>query len=403
MCNFRLSLKILLLAILPASCYLLAVTNCCAQETLTITTYYPSPSGSYNELTAHKIKIGATYSDSATSFVNDGLIVEGNVGIGTATPGARLQVESSANQEAARIVNSNASAGSHGLLINTANDSSGTYALDVRSNFSTKFIVKSDGNVGIGTDAPSGKLHLVQDGVSLILDNLNRNSALRSSLRFFEGGADSMSLSYDGSQQGNNNKLNIRDESSGSDLVTFTRGGNIGIGTVDPSSKLHILENNTGNSTRYLINLERTRSNGPGGSGIGAGIRFRLENAASQVIDAVRIAASLVVTTNGNEQGILRFFTISNGSLSEKMRIGSNGNVGIGTMTPQATLDINGDLIVTANRHSNCQWTGYNCSHECPDGQFVAGYDIWQGVEAGYECGAGWSSTRKFRIKCCEL
>jgi hypothetical protein len=32
--------------------------NCLAQEQLTITTYYPSPVGSYNELTANKLAIG---------------------------------------------------------------------------------------------------------------------------------------------------------------------------------------------------------------------------------------------------------------------------------------------------------------------------------------------------------
>lgn len=62
-------------------------------EQLVITTYYPSPYGSYADLTANRMKIGTGYSPVGILFVNDGLIVEGNVGIGTPTPGtARLAV-----------------------------------------------------------------------------------------------------------------------------------------------------------------------------------------------------------------------------------------------------------------------------------------------------------------------
>jgi len=49
------SVKLLCLAVLFITCYLLLVTNCFAQatETLTITTYYPSPAGSYKDLSIY--------------------------------------------------------------------------------------------------------------------------------------------------------------------------------------------------------------------------------------------------------------------------------------------------------------------------------------------------------------
>ena len=56
-----------------------------ADETLTISTYYPSPFGSYRELTAHRMKIGRTYSSSGTTVGDNNLIVEGAVGIATST------------------------------------------------------------------------------------------------------------------------------------------------------------------------------------------------------------------------------------------------------------------------------------------------------------------------------
>ena len=56
--------------------------SCFADETLTITTYYPSPYGSYKELSSYRMKIGPTYSTTAMTDSDNGkLIVEGNVGI----------------------------------------------------------------------------------------------------------------------------------------------------------------------------------------------------------------------------------------------------------------------------------------------------------------------------------
>jgi hypothetical protein len=75
-----------------------------AEETLTITTYYPSPYGVYREMRAKRIAIGDTYYDAADmpweeadadggdiDYLAD-LVVEGNVGIGTTVPGGNLDV-----------------------------------------------------------------------------------------------------------------------------------------------------------------------------------------------------------------------------------------------------------------------------------------------------------------------
>jgi hypothetical protein len=71
-------------------------------EQITLTAYYPSPYGSYNEMRVHQMSIGSTY-ETAT-LTNGDLIVEGRVGIGTQTPVpeakadivGRLQVDSGA-------------------------------------------------------------------------------------------------------------------------------------------------------------------------------------------------------------------------------------------------------------------------------------------------------------------
>ncbi len=59
-------------------------------ETLTITTYYPSPYGSYRQLTADQIAIGSTYRNP--TYADGSLYVQGKVGIGTTSPTATLDV-----------------------------------------------------------------------------------------------------------------------------------------------------------------------------------------------------------------------------------------------------------------------------------------------------------------------
>jgi hypothetical protein len=118
-----------LLAVLFLGCYTLAVTDCFAQETFTITSYYPSPKGSYQELGTNKLAVhitgvavpseyaamtsgdahigrslivgagggsGFAYDEGAPSA--DGtVLIKGNVGIGTTTLTYRLNVSGDIN------------------------------------------------------------------------------------------------------------------------------------------------------------------------------------------------------------------------------------------------------------------------------------------------------------------
>lgn len=66
-------------------------------ETLTITTYYPSPHGVYKNLTSQQMKIGKDYQWPEIIAPADGLIVEGKVGIGMFNPTVSLDVVGNIN------------------------------------------------------------------------------------------------------------------------------------------------------------------------------------------------------------------------------------------------------------------------------------------------------------------
>ena len=73
-------------------------------ESITLTTYYPSPVGVYGELRSQRAAVGANYYDAANYPWDDGsgtginqntsLIVEDRVGIGTTGPRSLLELDS---------------------------------------------------------------------------------------------------------------------------------------------------------------------------------------------------------------------------------------------------------------------------------------------------------------------
>ena len=164
-----------------------------SQETLTITTYYPSPYGSYRELTSHRMKIGTTYSGSGTTVADNNLIVEGSVGIGTPNPAGVLEVMKQ-NVGGINYFNfrntDNTNAGSHSAIWVSSGGALGGdayavfditnvkgWSVGVDNSDSDKFkimassggpsfpmtpalTIQTDGNVGIGTASPAAKLDI---------------------------------------------------------------------------------------------------------------------------------------------------------------------------------------------------------------------------------------------------
>ena len=95
--------RLLRCILLIISVLVLAAPVTFATEQITVTTYYPSPYGSYGELTAYRMKIGTTYAGSGVSVTDSYLIVEGRIGIATPTPGYQLDVNGAVNATSYRV------------------------------------------------------------------------------------------------------------------------------------------------------------------------------------------------------------------------------------------------------------------------------------------------------------
>jgi hypothetical protein len=120
---------------------LLFASDCFAED-MTITTYYPSPYGSYNELTAHKMKIGTTYSGIGTAISDNNLIVQGTVGIGDPTPDNGLKLDVEGNVGATQYCDQN---GNNCFVTNGMRSSNVTRAIlfSVRCTGASSFVVES--------------------------------------------------------------------------------------------------------------------------------------------------------------------------------------------------------------------------------------------------------------------
>ena len=293
---------------------------------------------------------------------------DGKLGIGTANTSKELTVNGTIRSLGATSSADFYSTGNDTLVVNNGNAN-----MRFWNNGSERMRITSAGNVGIGTTAPSQKLHVV--GKGLFTDDLQLtqttpridygNTTTAGALRFWStnAGAEKMRITSAGNVgigttgpafpleissntstsfvyqrtgvsankwgfHSDNDATYWQNVTSGNLLFTLQNGGNVGIGTTAPAYKLHVNGGdaqiaNGSTGTLYMNNSSNYLYGDVNGVGIiGAGDNFR-------------------VKTNS----------------AERMRITSAGDVGVGAASPLRRLHVAGGQGFAVNA-STSQYYG---------------------------------------------
>jgi hypothetical protein len=302
--------------------------------------------------------------------------VSGNVGIGTTTPQSRLEINGGLTLRGTGInaisfINSNnggqcfvGGVTANGALSGSAlsNDMvmradgvGGTGRIHIQCGAGAAAItVNSNNFVGIGTTSPFTQLEV--NGVittrhtstpQITLVNSNNNQTVLIAMATSATQYSSSAASNDLVIRSDNATSRVHLQSgTGAAAITVNSNNFVGIGTTTPGSILQI-ESNVLGGLGPVFNLRNPGGN-PGAAvaidfntynGVGPGTS-NSSGARLQVVDGGGFSNSFVFSTKTPG-------SMTNG-LSERMRITSGGNVGIGTGSPNHLLDVNGRINSTS-------------------------------------------------------
>ena len=212
--------------------------------------------------------------------------------------------------------------------------------------------IYDNGNIGIGTTAPSAKLEVDSSGQGNV-DVRLADAPTNSQFYFLPNAsagygnplvqAGDQVFGYSGNAIDSGN-LDIVPWSASSKGIRITSSGNIGIGTASPHTGLEVLNPSVASANGQEVLRLSSLTNG---STVGSGPFLRFDNSLGTEVS--RIAAR---TESASYVG-MSLFTYNNGSSLEALRISGQGNVGIGTTTPSQKLEVNGwaqvDGTIVAN------------------------------------------------------
>lgn len=288
------------------------------------------------------------------------LDASGNLGIGTSSPANILDIRRDTSGTQLRVSTSD-----NGNILYAGWATGASYveaagynspALAFKTGGTERMRIDASGNVGIGTSSPASKLNV-------------------------SGGNVTVSAGYGIAFSGDQTRIMTPEDNVSGALINWASAGicrfvggttermridssgNVGIGTTpSATTRLHVAAPNTaGNDNTGNVYIATTDAQA---ADVGGKLTFGgFYNGASTYAFG-GIAGRKENSTSNNVAGYLQLLTTSSaGALTERMRIDSSGNVGIGTSSPanigagQTTLDIGAASGKTANLYLHANGT----------------------------------------------
>jgi trimeric autotransporter adhesin len=287
--------------------------------------------------------INLTFSPKGTGNI---IFNNGNVGVGTASPQAELQVhDATGTTSEIRLTNNNTGATTtDGMYIRMqnsdltiVNQENGYFGL--ANNGAERMRIDASGNVGIGT-TPSYKLD-VNGTIHIPNGSYLHSQNAAGSVLYNLIGVSAGDLVQVGAIGGGAGPLALY--TNATEQVRVTTTGSVGIGTSAPAAKLEIRDDNaTANAATSVLKLFHSTS-GAAANGIGTGIQFVTEDTSTGSATTAEIQAIATDATAASYTGALVFNTrTGGGALTERVRIEGGGDVGIGTSAPDTKLHVVG-------------------------------------------------------------
>jgi carboxypeptidase T len=195
----------------------------------------------------------------------------GNIGIGSASPRAGLEIDKGSTNDLALLLSSSGLGWGSGIQLRNAAQGGKVYGIysglgqlhfaDV-DNSVDRLVIAKTGNVGIGTNTPRAGLEINKSATNdLTLLVTSSGPGWGSGIQFQNTAPPGKTYGIYSGSEGN---LHFADADNATDRLTIDRSGNVGIGTAQPSNKLGVFSNS---QDSYALRTENT-----GGGGAIAGV-----------------------------------------------------------------------------------------------------------------------------------